>query len=345
MKKRALDRTKVVWRHLPPSITQAFLTEQIDNVFSGRYSWVSFRPGKSSQKRPTFSRAYIKFKRLEDVTEFAGLFNGHVFVNEKGSQFTTIVEFAAFQCVPAQRWRKDSREGTLITDPEYIEFLKLLAMPVENLPSAERQLERREAEGSGTAEGVPIVTTPLMDYVRRKRASKRSRTRGKLKEKAGKSSAESGPSLLSKLNTEKRRTSTTMCVLTDTARKSRRIERATCNLIGKVEKLQLSNKSNTLEPTFQAELLGGDSGVAGFDNSSNKKIQLSKRKARQIHKVFAGTAPRLFQEKHMTVLSAEKHGHRREKRDLINEDVREYLPEIHRGNKKNHPGPHSYNHL
>ncbi|XP_056172994.1 uncharacterized protein LOC130139630 isoform X2 [Syzygium oleosum] len=160
----------------------------------------------------------------------------------------------------------------------------------------------------------------------------RLRTRGKLKEKAGKSSAETRPSLLSKLNSEKRRTSTTTCVLTDTARKSRRIEKATCNLIAKVEKLQLSNKSNTLGPTFPAELLGGDSGVAGFDNCRNKKIQLSKRK------VFGGIAPRLFQEKHMTVPSAEKHDHRSEKRNLVNQDVRKYLPEIHLGNEKRPPG-------
>ncbi|KAI6678892.1 hypothetical protein NL676_039688 [Syzygium grande] len=269
MKKRPLDRTKVVWRHLAPSITQAFLAEQIDNVFSGRYRWVSFRPGKSSQKRYTFSRAYIKFKRLEDVTEFAWFFNGHVFMNKK--------------------------------DPEYIEFLKLLVKPVESLPSAEIQLERREAVGSGAAEGVPIVTMPLIDYVRRKRASKR-------------------------------RTSTTTCVLTDMARKSCRIEKATCNLIAKVEKLELSNKSNTLGPTFPAELLGGDSGVAGFDNCRNKKIQLSKRK------VFGGIAPRLFQEKHMTVPSAEKHDHRSEKCNLVNQDVHKYLPQIHLGNEKRPPG-------
>lgn len=35
-------------------------------------------------------------------------------------------------------------------DPEYIEFLEFLAKPVENLPSAEVQLERREAERSGS---------------------------------------------------------------------------------------------------------------------------------------------------------------------------------------------------
>ena len=34
-------------------------------------------------------------------------------------------------------------------DSEYLEFLELLAKPVENLPSAEIQLEKREAERSG----------------------------------------------------------------------------------------------------------------------------------------------------------------------------------------------------
>lgn len=44
--KGPLDRTKVVLRHLPPAISQATLMEQIDVAFSGRYNWVSFRPGK-----------------------------------------------------------------------------------------------------------------------------------------------------------------------------------------------------------------------------------------------------------------------------------------------------------
>lgn len=44
--KGALDRTKVVLRHLPPTISQATLLDQIDGTFAGRYNWVSFRPGK-----------------------------------------------------------------------------------------------------------------------------------------------------------------------------------------------------------------------------------------------------------------------------------------------------------
>jgi regulator of nonsense transcripts 3 len=35
------------------------------------------------------------------------------------------------------------------TDPDYLEFLKIIAKPVENLPSAEIQLERKEAEQAG----------------------------------------------------------------------------------------------------------------------------------------------------------------------------------------------------
>ncbi|MCD9561359.1 NMD pathway component [Datura stramonium] len=84
--KGPLDRSKVVLRHLPPTISQSMLVEQVDSRFTGRYNWFSFLPGKSSQKHQTYSRAYIEFKRPEDVIEFAEFFDGHVFVNEKGKE-------------------------------------------------------------------------------------------------------------------------------------------------------------------------------------------------------------------------------------------------------------------
>lgn len=40
------DRTKVVVRHLPPTITEASLLPLIDSAFAGRYNWLSFRPAK-----------------------------------------------------------------------------------------------------------------------------------------------------------------------------------------------------------------------------------------------------------------------------------------------------------
>ncbi|GKB72915.1 nucleotide-binding alpha-beta plait domain-containing protein [Tanacetum coccineum] len=115
-------------------------------------------------KCQSYSRAYIDFKRSEDVIEFAEFFDGHVFVNEKGTQFKVIVEYAPSQRVPKQWSKKDGREGTIGKDPEYLEFLEFVSKPVENLPSAEIQLERKEAERAGAAKEAPIVT-PLMDFI------------------------------------------------------------------------------------------------------------------------------------------------------------------------------------
>ncbi|XVF24936.1 hypothetical protein REPUB_Repub13aG0170500 [Reevesia pubescens] len=168
--KEPLRRTKVVIRHLPPSVTQSFIISQIDDRFSDRYNWFSFRLGKSSHKHQRYSRAYINFKRPEDVFEFAEFFDGHIFVNEKGTQFKAIVEYAPSQRLPKPGTKKDGREGTILKDPDYLEFLKLIANPVENLPSAEIQLERKEAELSGTPKDTPVVT-PLMEFVRQKRAA------------------------------------------------------------------------------------------------------------------------------------------------------------------------------
>ncbi|KAE8724274.1 Regulator of nonsense transcripts UPF3 [Hibiscus syriacus] len=176
--KEPLHKTKVVIRHLPPSVTQSFFFSQIDERFSDRYNWFSFRLGKSNHKQQSYSRAYINFKRPEDVFEFAEFFDGHVFVNEKGTQFKAIVEYAPSQRVPKPSTKKDGREGTIFEDPDYLEFLKLIAKPVENLPSAEIQLERKEAELSGVPKETPVVT-PLMEFVRQKRAAK-SGTKGSI---------------------------------------------------------------------------------------------------------------------------------------------------------------------
>ncbi|CAH8354879.1 unnamed protein product [Eruca vesicaria subsp. sativa] len=170
MMKDPLAKRKVVVRHLPPSLSESDLLSQIDSRFGDRYYWFSFRPGKSNYKTQKHSRAYFGFKAPEDVYDFAAFFNGHIFVNEKGAQFKAIVEYAPSQRVPKPCDKKDPREGSITKDPEYLEFLKLIAQPVENLPSAEIQLERRESEQSGASKSAPIVT-PLMEFIRQKRAS------------------------------------------------------------------------------------------------------------------------------------------------------------------------------
>lgn len=167
--KDPLERTKVVIRHLPPSLPHSDLFHHIHDRFAGRFNWSYYRPGKTSQKDQRYARAYIDFTKPEDVFEFAEFFDGHVFVNEKGAQYKAVVEYAPSQRVPRSSTKKDGREGTIYKDPDYLEFLKLIAKPAEHLPSAEIQLERKEAEQSGAAKETPIVT-PLMEFVRQKRA-------------------------------------------------------------------------------------------------------------------------------------------------------------------------------
>ncbi|PKA66757.1 Regulator of nonsense transcripts UPF3 [Apostasia shenzhenica] len=216
--KDPVERTKVVLRHLPPSITEGDLVERIDAKLAGRYKWFCFRPGKSSQKNQKYARAYIDFRSPEDVFEFAEFFDGHVFVNERGTQYKVLVEYAPSQRVPKQWTKKDGREGTVLKDPEYMEFLELLAKPAENLPSAEIQLERREAEKAGAPKDVPIVT-PLMDFVRQKRAAKsgsqRTSGNGKPSRRAIVSGSSSTPS---KRSLEKRRGSTIIYVSKEIAK-------------------------------------------------------------------------------------------------------------------------------
>ncbi|KAK6254154.1 hypothetical protein QUC31_015874 [Theobroma cacao] len=293
--KGALDRTKVILRHLPPAITEAMLVEQVDSAFSGRYNWLSFRPGKSSQKHQSYSRAYIDFKRSEDVLEFAEFFNGHVFVNEKGTQFKTIVEYAPSQRVPKRSSKKDGREGTILKvfldehlDLEYLEFLECLGKPVENLPSAEIQLERKEAERAGVPKDTPIVT-PLMDFVRQKRAAKggsrRSLSNGKLSRRAGGSSGGTPSSASSKRGSEKRRGSTTMYVLRDSLKNASGKDKSTYILVSKRDEQQLSDKHVALASSMGTEISEEESGVPGITDAVKKKVLLLKGKEKEISPV------------------------------------------------------------
>ncbi|KAK9007391.1 hypothetical protein V6N11_074317 [Hibiscus sabdariffa] len=267
--KESLDRTKVVLRHLPPSITEPMLIQQVDSAFAARYNWFSFLPGKISQKHQLCSRLYIDFKSPEDVLEFAEFFNGHVFVNEKGTQFKTIVEYAPSQRVPKRCYKNDGREGTIFK--------------VENLPSAEIQLERREAERVGAPKDSSIVT-PLMDFVRQKRAAKvgsrRSLVNGKLGRRAGGPSSGGPSSASSKRGSEKRRGSTTMYVLRDSLQNASGKDKSTYILVSKRDEQQLSDKPVTSTLSVETEVSEEESGASRITDADKKKGLLLKGKGK-----------------------------------------------------------------
>uniref|UniRef100_A0A7N0R8S8 UPF3 domain-containing protein n=1 Tax=Kalanchoe fedtschenkoi TaxID=63787 RepID=A0A7N0R8S8_KALFE len=275
------DRTKVVVRHLPPSIPHSMIMEQIERVFGGRYNWSRFRPGKNSHKRQTHSRLYVNFERAEDVIEFAEFFNGHVFVNEKGNQFKVQVEYAPSQQVPKTP-KRDGREGTIVKDPEYIEFLENLSKPVENLPSAEIQLERREADRVGVPKDAPIVT-PLMDYIRQKRAAKnrpqKSISAGKVSRRSGAPSAAVSTSTSSRRGSDKKKSST-MYVQRDSVKNTKGNGKSNFTLVTKKDDQRPLEKSYT--PISAAgKISEDDNGVSGANDIGSKKIVLLKGKEKE----------------------------------------------------------------
>ncbi|XP_021714802.1 regulator of nonsense transcripts UPF3-like isoform X1 [Chenopodium quinoa] len=268
--KEPLNRTKVVVRHLPPSLSQSSFFEQIDGRFSSRYNWSSFCPGKSSHKNQRYARAYLNFNSHDDVCEFAEFFNGHVFVNEKGTQYKAIVEYAPSQRVAKPNAKKDGREGTIYKDPEYVEFLEQISKPVENLPSADIQLERREAERAGVQEA-PIIT-PLMEYVRKRRAAKGGNQRlGSDGKSRGRSALASGKSRSSKQNSY---------VLKNNGKGTNGKDKSACVLV--------SQRNNEVDASSKKGVAENETG-SGSHETTKKRILLLKGKEQEIHQASEGT--------------------------------------------------------
>lgn len=280
------DRTKVVIRHLPPTITQDSLLPLIDSSFAGRYNWFSFHPPKITSHNHT-SRAYIDFNTPDDVIDFAHFFNGHVFLNQKGTHFKVTVEYAPSQRVPnhsSSKKTEDARDGTIFKDPDYLQFLQQIAKPVENLPSAEIQLDKREA----LRKDIPIVT-PLMDFVRHKRATKngprqqqhRSLSNGKVTRRTVVTTSNgSSTSAPSRRGYTKNRVSTTMYVARDPGKSSTVKDKSTYILVPRQGDQNPSNKSSNTASSDGNQTFD-ENGIAGSNDSGKKKLLLLKGNERE----------------------------------------------------------------
>ncbi|KAK0576076.1 hypothetical protein LWI29_011444 [Acer saccharum] len=281
--KDPLQRTKVVIRHLPPPLSQSDFLALIHDRIVDRHNWFAFRPGKSSHKQQRHARAYLDLKRPEDVLEFAEFFDGHVFVNDKGAQFKAIVEYAPSQRAPKPCSKKDSREGTIYKDPDYLEFLKLIAKPVEHLPSAEIQLERKEAELAGAAKEPPVVT-PLMEYVRNKRAENATQgplAIGKVGRRSRAASTSKSGSSTTKRGSEKKK-----YILKDSAKNASRKDKST--FFAMLKKQDQPASSSVKEMSESEALCGVEGSVSGITLTSEpgkKKVLLLKGKEREISHV------------------------------------------------------------
>lgn len=179
-------KTKVVVRKLPPALTEEGFRQAVGTLLEElKYDWFSFYPGKVSLKRVIFARAYINFTTPEAVLEFKQAFDGHLFVGTKGNQYRCSVEYAPFQKIPVLSSKTDARDGTIVKDPDYLEFLKLLEEGPKALPSAAAQREAVEAQKrpAASATDEAEVVTPLMQFLQEKYSANPNMKLGGLKAK------------------------------------------------------------------------------------------------------------------------------------------------------------------
>jgi len=205
------SKTKVVVRKLPPMLAEEGFRAATDKVLAQLpTSWFAYCPGKVSAKHVIFSRAYINFVSPEGVVAFKAAFDGHVFVGSRGNQYRCSVEYAPYQKTPQPTKKKDRRDGTIASDPDYVDFCKQLEEGPVSLPSASAQLEAQERKSGavgGGGDSAP-VTTALMQYLQDRYSARPGLKLGalkKLKREEGQKSSKTADekTLLKKQHNEK----------------------------------------------------------------------------------------------------------------------------------------------
>ncbi|TVY57489.1 Regulator of nonsense transcripts UPF3 [Lachnellula cervina] len=177
--KPSVTRLKVIIRRLPPALTEAEFASIVGDEWKlaqGKVDWFLYKPGKDSKdaskpSRP--SRAYFHLTSDAHIMSLSETIRLSTFEDAQNT-FTNscligppTVEFAPYGRTPGGRRRVDARAGTIDQDPEFMAFLEGLANP----PTG------KEVGVDGLVEGAPatkekVTTTPLVQYLKDKKASK-----------------------------------------------------------------------------------------------------------------------------------------------------------------------------
>ncbi|KAH6950527.1 hypothetical protein HG530_011159 [Fusarium avenaceum] len=142
----------------------------------GRVDWFCFAGGKistdpSKPSRP--GRAYVHVMRKDDILALSETVRNAVWEDAKASFNSPSligppsVEFAIYKKIPSNKKRTDARQGTIDQDPEFMAFLEELANPAP----PNQTLEGEEGDELSKAEA-KVTTTPLIEYLKEKKANK-----------------------------------------------------------------------------------------------------------------------------------------------------------------------------
>ncbi|EFP93958.2 uncharacterized protein PGTG_19888, partial [Puccinia graminis f. sp. tritici CRL 75-36-700-3] len=173
------ERTKLVVRHLPPSLPEEVFWKTLSRWLEPipredgtldpprcTATFKSYVPGKTRRNKTKVeipSRAYIQFATPDQVVEFHQGYASQAFRDSHGNVTFPKVEFAPYQKVAGPPKKIDSRIGTIDTDHDYQAFLARLNAPVPE-PSTNPD---KPDEAPEKVERPEI--TPLIEHLRNAR--------------------------------------------------------------------------------------------------------------------------------------------------------------------------------
>ncbi|XP_023296649.2 regulator of nonsense transcripts 3B [Lucilia cuprina] len=175
---KAKPPTKIVIRHLPPTMTEEEFLKQIDPLPA--HDFYYYAEADWSLGFDATCRAYITFKNYDDVFLFRDRFDGYVFVDNKGNEYAAIVEFAPFQGFLKNKSRgSDNKVNTIEQESHYQQFLKKLE---EEREAASKGGETK-LEFSLDSKKEEITSTPLLQYLATKKEKRREDAKKRTAEK------------------------------------------------------------------------------------------------------------------------------------------------------------------
>ncbi|KAG5971732.1 hypothetical protein E4U56_006620 [Claviceps arundinis] len=170
---------KLVIRRLPPGMTEQELVTILGpdwEVNRGKVDWFSYVPGKvstdpSKPSRP--SRAYLHLMRKDDIMSLSEVVRNAMWEDAKATFNSSalvgppVLEFSLYKKIGATKKRTDARQGTIDQDPEFMAFLESLANPAPMRESIDV-----EDPNDMIRPVKKLTTTPLVEYLREKKANK-----------------------------------------------------------------------------------------------------------------------------------------------------------------------------
>lgn len=144
-----------------------------------RFTALHFSPPDWTLGVMASTRAYITFENPEEIFVFRDKYDGYVFVDAKGTEYSAVVEYAPFQGFGKIRSKKrDIKMNTIDADSHYIAFLEALKN-AENETKSESKMEFSYQ----LKEDTEITSTPLLEFLESKKKEKTAEKKRKADEK------------------------------------------------------------------------------------------------------------------------------------------------------------------